>query len=349
MSISINTNLLGKEEFKDEAELQGHLEQCPYLLVPDGSPEVASVQREVRLPSAGILDLLLIDESGCPIAVEVKLARNGQSRREVVAQAFDYVSDLSQVTVDELDLLVDGALDQVLSDFSSTANLWKACATNLRAGIIKVIIAVDNANDDLIRIVRYINDHSDLDVSLVVVTKYKDGEILVPSIIVEGNQYSPRNKCKNIPTEKNDAFEAVVNLYNKSAPDELKTRNRSKGYRQIRLNTWPWSIHYEFNDYRRSNQIGVELHLESDDVAYLGEALKLYAGRRIRGEEIEWDAKWSKKRGRIALKFAADANSETVAKAMVELIDLSRQDVTEKITKSSRSQKGIDPFSPEST
>jgi len=67
------------------------------------------VQREVGLPAAGSLDLLLVDAEGVPVAVEVKLARNSQSRREATAQAFDYVSDLTQLTVDELDDVVDGA------------------------------------------------------------------------------------------------------------------------------------------------------------------------------------------------------------------------------------------------
>jgi hypothetical protein len=333
MAITINNEYLAKEEFSDESELQGHLEQCPYLLVSDSAPKVASVQREVHLPSAGILDLLLVDESGCPIAVEVKLARNGQSRREVVAQAFDYVSDLSQVTVDELDSYVDGALEQVLSDFSSTSNLWKICGTNLRAGIIKVVIAVDNANEDLIRIVRYINDHSDLNVSLVEISKYKNGEILVPSLIVEGNQSLISGKPENPSIERNEIFEKVVRLYNMPASEELKTRNKAKTYRQIRFNTWPSSVHYEFNDYRSSNQIGVELHLESDDVAFLGETIKQYAGKNIVGSTLEWDDKWSKKRGRIALKYSPDTDALSIANAMNELIKLTQKSVSEKLTK----------------
>jgi len=139
MAISIENEILKEIGFQNESELQGYLERCPYLLISESEPNVHSVQREVRLPSAGILDLLLVDETGCPIAVEVKLSSNGQSRREVVAQVFDYVSDLSQLTVDELDDLVDGSLEQTLFSINDNNTLWKSCGVNLRAGIIKVI------------------------------------------------------------------------------------------------------------------------------------------------------------------------------------------------------------------
>ena len=160
-----NTNQLVEEEYRNEAELQAFLERSPYLIVSDSEPRVATVLQEVRLPAAGILDLLLVDAEGVPVAVEIKLARNSQSRREVVAQAFDYVSDLTQLTIDELDDLVDGALMGALEELAGRIpvnTIRKQCGTNLRAGLIKLVIAVDSASEDLIRIVRYINDHSDL-------------------------------------------------------------------------------------------------------------------------------------------------------------------------------------------
>ena len=92
------TAKLVEEPFRDEAELQACLERSPYLLVKESEPAVATVQTEVGLPAAGSLDLLAVDKEGVPVAVEVKLLRNAQSRREVVAQAFDYVADLSNLS-----------------------------------------------------------------------------------------------------------------------------------------------------------------------------------------------------------------------------------------------------------
>lgn len=133
----LRTTRLAEEPFKDEAELQTCLERSPYLLVAESEPPVITVQREVRLPAAGILDLLIVDREGLPVAVEVKLARNSQSRRQVVAQAFDYVADLSTLSFEELDDLVDGALSGAIDELGGgeqTMALRKQCATNLRAG-----------------------------------------------------------------------------------------------------------------------------------------------------------------------------------------------------------------------
>lgn len=185
MVVAINSEILMNEAFSSEAELQSCIEKNPSLLLAETEEKIIYSHRELNLPAAGFLDLFFIDESGTPIAVEVKLARNGQSRREVVAQAFDYVSDLSNITIDELDAIVDGTIFTALNELESETNLWRACATNLRAGLIKVVIAVDDANEDLVRIVRYINDHSDLDVRLVTVGKYRNGDILVPNIVVK--------------------------------------------------------------------------------------------------------------------------------------------------------------------
>ena len=51
------------------------------------------------------------------MAVEVKLRRNVESRRAVVAQIVDYLSALTAMTVDELDDEVDGALEAALRSF----------------------------------------------------------------------------------------------------------------------------------------------------------------------------------------------------------------------------------------
>ena len=51
----------------------------------DEDTQIEFVDRQVRL-EAGILDLLFVDNAGLLIAVEVKLERNDEARRQVVAQ-----------------------------------------------------------------------------------------------------------------------------------------------------------------------------------------------------------------------------------------------------------------------
>ena len=319
-----------EESFKDEDELQRCLARSPYLLVSDSEPLVVTVQREISLPSAGILDLLVVDASGTPIAVEVKLAKNSQSRREVVAQAFDYVSDLTQLTVDELDDLVDGALNTALEKLEERTDadeLWKRCGTNLRAGMVKLIVAVDQAKEDLVRIIRYINDHSDLDISLVSISKFDSGRIYVPNILVSGE----KSACSRLHSAKrhqeiDSYFASVIELYNKETPDELKTRGRGKTYRQMRYDDWPNFLHYEFCNYPDS--IGVELHLESDDIRHLSDTLARFDGSPLTDNVlVAWDQKWSRKRGRLLARISKENPADVCIQAMKSLIKLTEQTI----------------------
>jgi len=315
------------EPFRNESELQACLERCPYLLVTESEPAVVTVQREVGLPAAGILDLLLVDAEGVPVAVEVKLAKNAQSRREVIAQAFDYVSDLTLLTVDELDDAVDGALIKAFEEFterSANIDLRKQCGTNLRAGRIKVVVAVDEASDGLVRIVRYINDHSDLDVRLVAISKFDGGRLLVPKVLVSGSNGPPQKSRLGTSSDQADMqFEAFVEAYNKVADEQLKTRGLQKRYRQIRPDKWPSGIHYEFMDY--ADEIGVEIHIESDKTRHVARILSPMDGAQILPDlALEWDSRWSRNRGRLLIKFGKDESLDRVSEAMQALIRMTK-------------------------
>jgi hypothetical protein len=83
--------------------------ECPSVL-PIGSIEpkfwpAASVCTELPLRS-GFLDNLLITPLGDLIAVECKLWRNIEARREVVAQIIDYAKDLQTLSYEKLELEV---------------------------------------------------------------------------------------------------------------------------------------------------------------------------------------------------------------------------------------------------
>ncbi|RPJ17574.1 MAG: hypothetical protein EHM30_03185 [Desulfobacteraceae bacterium] len=326
MPIAIHNNTtttkLPEEPFKNEAELQACIEQSPYLLFSESESSVTTVQREVGLPSAGILDLLVVDNEGLPVAVEVKLARNAQSRREVVAQAFDYVADLSNLTFDELDEIVDGSLTGVLTALvgpEQFPGLRKICATNLRAGRIRLVIAVDSAGEDLIRIVRYITDHSDIDVRLVSISKFDNGKILVPRLLVVPvsdalSSFGRINSARKVDT----TFEAIISAYNLTADDKLQTRGHGSTYRAIYFEDWPDGIHYEFMN--KPDWVSVEIHLESDEAAPLAPMLIPFAGQELMPAIIlEWDQKW-RNRGRLLAKITDYENPDLVASAMRELI-----------------------------
>ena len=93
MIITDSGSTIEQEEYKDEDELQDLIFKHPELISEENS-ELTSIMREVGT-RAGRIDVLDIAENGIITIVEVKLARNPQSRREVLAQIFDYISELS--------------------------------------------------------------------------------------------------------------------------------------------------------------------------------------------------------------------------------------------------------------
>ena len=102
---------ISSSEYDNEAELQEIIADNPELILVETEPKIELVQCEVFLPDgAGRVDIVFIDSEGLPILVEVKLERNRESRREVIAQIFDYVSAFTQFTIYEFDDAVNGYL-----------------------------------------------------------------------------------------------------------------------------------------------------------------------------------------------------------------------------------------------
>ena len=137
-------------------------------------------------------------------------------------------------------------------------------------------------------------------------------------------------------------FKRVIEEYNGSSSSEFRTVELDPGVELIYLEGWPDSVHYEFYDYNRarwpSDKIGVEIHLEKEDVAFLAETLSSFDRMQIleTGELAEFNYEDRKKHGRIVLKFSYNelANDELVkkiAKAMQELIRKTSEIIDQKI------------------
>jgi hypothetical protein len=94
--------LLSAAGFPDEATLHRLVEETPALLPLSGSPQLAVVGREVLLGS-GYADLLAVETTGRMAVIEVKLARNSEARRAVVAQVLAYAAVLHGLSLEELE------------------------------------------------------------------------------------------------------------------------------------------------------------------------------------------------------------------------------------------------------
>lgn len=339
---------LSPAQFESERELEDVIVASPHLLADDDEPAPAFVSRQVRLPQGGTLDVLLVDAGGLPIVAEAKLARNGQSRREVIGQVIDYVSTLTSLTVDELDQAVAGKLETALrsltEDTSEIATkfdeYWRLVGSNLRAGLARYMIVVDAAPPELERIVRFLAERSSLNISLVRITKYRDadgGVVVASHHLVRSSR--PEDTLPRALAHAPATLQAVIDAYDAIATENWFTRGRSSGYRQIRPPGWPGGIHYEFLHYKEG--IGVELHIESDTAAYVAPVVQSFAGpaRPSFPYSIEWDPKWSKRRGRIIVDVPRDTSPPAVAKIMQEFINLTHVGITTALVRDGSSQR----------
>lgn len=323
--------------FRAEVHLQEILAQSPDLLRQAGENPFALVTRELNLRDAGILDIFLVSSDGLPVAVEVKLEANGTSRREVVAQAVDYLSALTTYTNDELEESTNGKLSLALRSFEADTpqdvfeRRWAAVGANLRAGMARLLIAVDTAPVGLERIVRFLAEGSELDIQLVAIERYPTQgaeEVVVPRFLVTAGSTERRPA----PSRSQDAHPDLLNAvaaYNEIADADLRAVGGASYYRQIRPAEWPkgFATHYEF--YRTIKGTGAELHLESDAARPLASALQVFAGTTL-GDGLPpliWDAAWSSGRGRLTCRFPPGAEPKDIAKAMTELIKRTRKDV----------------------
>jgi len=188
--------LLPPVAFPDEATLHSLVEQAPQLLPLAGSPSLVIVGREVQLGS-GWADLLALEPSGRVVLIEIKLVRNAEARRAVVAQVLTYAAYLYGIspTVFERDVLGRHLQERGHETLASAiASIDQAGAfdaeefasgleESLSQGRFRLVIVLDAAPEELIRLIGYLEVVSDkLLIDVVTVASYDVGgsAILVP-------------------------------------------------------------------------------------------------------------------------------------------------------------------------
>ncbi|MBG6183029.1 hypothetical protein IWX65_000976 [Arthrobacter sp. CAN_A214] len=167
-----------------EADLQQILAEHPQLIpsVTDGAIACREFQS-----GAGPADLVVVGPEGDVTLVECKLASNRQIRREIVGQMFDYASALWHMEIDIFDRQWQTRTGMALKDsFPGALGIQDVIAENLQSGRFKIVLAVDEINADLKRMVEYLNAMSGPETSVIAVEYTRlfsnDVEILMPRI-----------------------------------------------------------------------------------------------------------------------------------------------------------------------
>ena len=146
--------VLGSGQF-NESWLQALIHDRPEILpisqIEPGFGSPIALAREVRC-GHGIVDNLYLTPTGEIILVEAKLWSNPQARREVVAQALDYVAALMSLTYEEFETAIINAESSAKSlyaciedqpDALSQSEFIDAVSNNLARGRILVLIVGD--------------------------------------------------------------------------------------------------------------------------------------------------------------------------------------------------------------
>ena len=183
---------LQRVEFKpkgdgfNEAWIQNLIAANPSILPivdiePAFTPAI-SVCTELPLPS-GFLDNLLVTPKGDLIAVECKLWRNPQARREVVAQILDYASAMTHLGYSGLQTAIVAARIQPGFDLYAhvsafcddrdalleEAQFVDAVSRNLRLGRCLLLIAGDGIREEVEGMTEFLQQHAGMNFTLALV------------------------------------------------------------------------------------------------------------------------------------------------------------------------------------
>jgi len=201
-----------EEGYASEAELQTFLRRYPDLMpleeIELNSPPLLCIGWEVGVLS-GAEDILYVDRNGLLSVVETKLRKNPESRREVVGQILEYAAHMSRWSSSDVeqqaerffasgkssDEYTNLSLEKALQRFLESDGLsvvsyddfLRSVQANIDQGHFRLIVAIDEVPESLLRTVEFVNRFSEhFEIYLVQLKRFRDmareQNIFVPSL-----------------------------------------------------------------------------------------------------------------------------------------------------------------------
>ena len=183
---------------KAESELQRLLIESPSLITIDeireGAAPLVFAVSEFGLPNSGATDVLAFSPQGDIAIIECKLATNPEIKRKVIGQILEYAAYLWGMSYEEIDRQIQKLKGKSLVDLvaASVAGEWdeeqfrEGIKQTLETGSFILIIVVDEINEELRRIIRYLNECSKSAFSLHALEMkrfhFEKIEVLVPRL-----------------------------------------------------------------------------------------------------------------------------------------------------------------------
>ncbi len=190
---------LAPQGFPDEAALHTLVEQAPQMLPLAGAPRLTVVGREVLLGN-GYADLIAVEPTGRVAIIEIKLAKNAEARRAVVAQVLAYAAYLHGATATDFEhgvlashlqkrglaSLVQAVAAEDQEGAFDAASFTDGLTESLAEGAFRLVIVLDTVPSELVRLVSFLESAvNKLVVDLIAVSAYDVGgsTLLVPQRI----------------------------------------------------------------------------------------------------------------------------------------------------------------------
>ena len=221
-------HLVESMAYGKETELQRLLAESPSLISIDeirskAGPLVFAVQ-EFGLP-VGSIDLLAFTAGGDIAIIECKLASNSEIKRKVIGHVLEYGANLWEMRYEELDEIVrirtgDNLAELVKKSVQQPDWDEESFRSNVDAALINgnfmLIIVVDEIDDDLARIVQFMNvcGNPSFEFAALEMRRFQGekAEMLVPRV------FGPVRASKPIPPPEKQWDERTFF-------DELERRN----------------------------------------------------------------------------------------------------------------------------
>lgn len=241
-----------ESRFQDEAALQDVLYRSPEIIpiekLGEGLSKPKVFIKEAGLPGSGYTDLIGIDENGGITIIECKLATNTDIRRKVIGQVLEYAAYLWQMSYDQFDSVCckaerwkDKNLAIAMRDAVEKADEpWLEdkfrdnLTSTLEKGVFRLIIAVDALNDELKRIIEFLNSRGQgsPQIHALEMKQFETPELqmLIPELfgqpimVVEGmmNEELFRSKSSSICSELYDRLKGLAEREEFKASDFTK-------------------------------------------------------------------------------------------------------------------------------
>ena len=194
--------------FPNEATLHDLIEEAPNLLPLSGAPRLTILGREVGLAS-GSADLVAVETTGQPVFIEIKLEKNSEARRAVVAQVLSYAASVHGLDVAAFEGQVlrphlrkrgySSIFDAVASGDDSGVfdadSFTDTLANCLVTGAARLVLVLDAAPQELMRLAGYLEAVSErLVIDLITVSQYDVGgqSVIVPQRVDPGREQEDR-------------------------------------------------------------------------------------------------------------------------------------------------------------